>query len=31
MQDGDFLVVMLTKDGVDTVDALLAESTGEHR
>ncbi|MEA2557179.1 MAG: trk/ktr system potassium uptake protein [Actinomycetota bacterium] len=30
MQDGDFLVVMLTKDGVDTVDALLAESTGEH-
>jgi trk system potassium uptake protein TrkA len=30
MQDGDFLVVMLTKDGVDTVDALLAEWTGEH-
>jgi trk system potassium uptake protein TrkA len=30
MQDGDFLVVMLTKDGVDTVDALLAESMGEH-
>lgn len=30
MQNGDFLVVMLTKDGVDAVDALLAEPTGDH-
>jgi len=30
MQDGDFLVLMLSKDGVDAVDALLAEPAGEH-
>jgi trk system potassium uptake protein TrkA len=30
MQNGDFLVVMLTKVGVDAVDALLEAPTGEH-
>ncbi len=30
MQDGDFLVLMLTKDGVDTVDRLLALPSGDH-
>jgi trk system potassium uptake protein TrkA len=30
LQDGDFLVVMLTKDGVDAVDQLLVPSAGEH-
>lgn len=30
MQDGDFLVLMLTKDGMDEVDGLLAEPTKDH-
>lgn len=30
MQDGDFLVLMLTKGGVDTVDRLLALPSGDH-
>ncbi|MEA2521085.1 MAG: trk/ktr system potassium uptake protein [Actinomycetota bacterium] len=30
LQDGDFLVVMLTKDGVDAVDLLLLPAAGEH-
>ena len=30
MQNGDFLVLMLSKDGVDAVDALLAEPAGDH-
>jgi trk/ktr system potassium uptake protein len=30
LQDGDFLVVMLTKDGVDAVDELLSAPAGEH-
>jgi trk system potassium uptake protein TrkA len=30
LQDGDFLVVMLTKDGVDAVDQLLLPAAGEH-
>ena len=30
LQAGDFLVVMLTKDGTDTLDEMIAAPTGEH-
>ena len=30
LQAGDFLVVMLTKDGTDTLDDMIAAPTGEH-
>ncbi|MEP7060344.1 MAG: TrkA family potassium uptake protein [Actinomycetota bacterium] len=30
LKDGDFLVLMLTKDGMDSVDQVLAAPAGEH-
>ena len=30
LQAGDFLVLMLTKDGVDTLDEMLEAPSGDH-